>query len=389
MNMPRNILLGISVLTIALIIVYLERIKAPARNSPTAERVIIQPKFEVVPGSETETDAAVAQEGVSSAPLKKMPNISVATKELRYPRAIEIAGPTGFLNTPPLKLADIVGRKVILVDFWTYSCINCQRTLPYLNAWYEKYKDKGLEIVGIHTPEFEFEKDPKNVEAAIQKYGVRYPVVQDNNYSTWTAYGNRYWPRKYLIDIDGFIVYDHIGEGAYDETEEKIRELLEERMERLGMGKGLSEEKASPQNVTQVDFSKVGSPETYFGSRRNENFGSGSSGTTGRQTFTSPPSSAQNTLYLSGDWDIQPEYAEAKASGDRIVFRFNAKNVYLVASAPTETTLRINIDGKEVRTLSVRAEDLYRIVELPDYGEHTLEIIVDGVGVRAFAFTFG
>src|SRR3990167_6237732 len=146
----------------------------------------------------------------------------------------EITSPSGFVNTGPFNLKDIVGKKVILLDFMTYSCINCQRTFPYLNAWYEKYKDQGLEIVGIHTPEFAFEKNIENVREAMRRFGILYPVVFDNDYATWRAYGNQYWPRKYLIDIHGDIVYDHIGEGAYEETEMKIRELLLERSRLLG-----------------------------------------------------------------------------------------------------------------------------------------------------------
>src|SRR3989344_3254541 len=156
---------------------------------------------------------------------------------------VEIVNPSGFLNTgvdsdgkvAPVTLGDLVGKKVILVDFMTYSCINCQRTFPHVKAWYEKYKDKGLEIVGIHTPEFAFEKNIENVRVAMKKAGITYPVVLDNDYGTWKAYANNYWPRKYLIDINGNIVYDHIGEGAYEETEMKILELLEERAKLLGL----------------------------------------------------------------------------------------------------------------------------------------------------------
>ena len=125
-----------------------------------------------------------------------------------YPPAKEIEKPAGFINTDKLSIADLIGKKVILVDFWTYSCINCQRTTPYLNAWYEKYKDNGLEIIGVHTPEFEFEKEYNNVATAVKKFNIKYPVVLDNDYSTWFAYENRYWPHKYLVDIDGYIIYD-------------------------------------------------------------------------------------------------------------------------------------------------------------------------------------
>ena len=153
----------------------------------------------------------------------------------------EIVGPSGFVNTDGITIRELIGQKIVLVDFMTYSCINCQRTFPYLNAWYGKYKDQGLEIIGIHTPEFAFEKDIDNVREAMKHFGISYPVVLDNDYATWNAYGNRYWPRKYLIDIQGNVVYDHIGEGDYEETEMKIRELLEERAQVLG-------ENISPQN---------------------------------------------------------------------------------------------------------------------------------------------
>ena len=144
-------------------------------------------------------------------------------KSKRYSVAKEITTPDGFINTDgkPVTIGEFVGKKVVLLDIWTYSCINCQRTTPYLNAWYEKYKDDGLVIIGLHTPEFEFEKVYQNVLDATNRLGIKYPVVLDNDYSTWNAYQNRFWPRKYLIDIDGFVVYDHIGEGAYEETETK------------------------------------------------------------------------------------------------------------------------------------------------------------------------
>lgn len=158
--------------------------------------------------------------------------VSSEEKAIRY---TEIINPSGFVNTndTPVTLAEYVGKQVILLNIMTYSCINCQRTFPYLNTWYETYKDEGLVIIGIHTPEFAYEKDKGNVEKAMKEFGITFPVVLDNEYATWNALGNRYWPRKYLIDIHGNVVYDHIGEGAYDETEQKIKELLQERKEVL------------------------------------------------------------------------------------------------------------------------------------------------------------
>jgi cytochrome c biogenesis protein CcdA/thiol-disulfide isomerase/thioredoxin len=187
--------------------------------------------------TERETPTAVPMIGTTTEEVKKVPMAPVPDRNNSFVLAPEIVNPSGFINTDgkPITLSEFTGKKVVLVSFWTYSCINCKRTLPYLNSWYEKYKDQGLEIVSIHTPEFAYERVLKNVEAQVfNTYDIKYPVVLDNDYSTWKAFGNRYWPRKYLIDIDGYIVYDHIGEGAYDETEDEIVEALKKRAERLG-----------------------------------------------------------------------------------------------------------------------------------------------------------
>jgi len=150
----------------------------------------------------------------------------ITDKLKRYPVARKIVQPAGFINTQDgesITVESLIGKKVILLDIWTYSCINCLRTLPYLTAWHEAYADQGLQIIGIHTPEFDFEKEIDNVQRAVEAGGIKYPVVLDNDRGTWNAYENSYWPRKYIIDIDGFIVYDHIGEGGYDETEAKAK----------------------------------------------------------------------------------------------------------------------------------------------------------------------
>lgn len=172
-------------------------------------------------------------------------------------QAKEITSPDGFINTKTVSLADLKGKKVALVDFWTYSCINCQRNIPYLNAWYEKYKDHGFTILGVHTPEFDFEKKIENVQAAVKKFGIKYPVIIDNDHSTWNSYGNQYWPRKALVNIKGEIVYRHIGEGNYDETEKAIQQALK-------MSGGM----VKPKEAIEVDFSKIETPEIYLGSRR-------------------------------------------------------------------------------------------------------------------------
>jgi thiol-disulfide isomerase/thioredoxin len=153
----------------------------------------------------------------------------IAKKEQEFKRAAEITGPTGYINTDGVSLEGLRGEKVVLVEFWTYTCYNCQNAQPYINGFHEEYADDGLQVIGVHSPEFEFEKDYNNVAAAVQEAGIQYPVVLDNNYATWNAYNNIYWPASYLIDADGFIRYKHFGEGAYAETEKKIQELLDER----------------------------------------------------------------------------------------------------------------------------------------------------------------
>jgi len=324
-------------------------------------------------------------------------------KVKKYEVAKEISSPDGFINTDNITIAEHIGKDVILVDFWTYSCINCQRTLPHLNSWQEKYGDKGLVIIGVHTPEFDFEKEYGNVKRAVEKFGVTYPVVLDNDYSTWTSYKNRYWPRKYLIDIDGFIVYDHIGEGGYDETEDKIVELLNERSERLGMG-DITRDMSAPEGVDEVNFAKVKSPETYLGSARIQYLANlPAQDCLGRICeFTAPEKVSLNTYVLGGSWEIKEEEATLKSDTGSIIIRFSANKVNFVGgSSGEETRAEIYLDGKLVEqknagedvregSVSFGAHQLYNLIDLKgDYGEHTLEIRILKGGVSGFAFTFG
>ena len=308
----------------------------------------------------------------------------------------EILNPAGFVNTEPITLSKLVGQKVILVDFMTYSCINCQRTFPYLNAWYKTYKNSGLEIVGIHTPEFAFEKDIDNVRRAMREFGIMYPVVLDNDYDTWSAYGNRYWPRKYLIDIHGRIVYDHIGEGAYEETEMKIQELLRERADFLREAVELGGENVAATMPAQENSSQ--SPETYFGSLRNVNFGNGIPGESGEKKFVLPKELSLNILYFGGTWNVQPEFAEAVRDAQAI-FRYNAREVFLVMDAEERIEIEIWQDGKQVSleagadvrdgVVSVKDSRLYKLIKNSEAGEHVLELKVRDSGARLYAFTFG
>lgn len=321
-----------------------------------------------------------------------MPSFSIGGKT----PYVEIEDPSGFVNTEGITIGELVGKKVILVDFMTYSCINCQRTFPYMVAWYDKYKDAGLEIVGIHTPEFAFEKDIDNVREAMQEHGITYPVVLDNDYATWRAYGNRYWPRKYLIDIEGNIVYDHIGEGAYVETEMKIQELLAQRAEKLGTA--VSQDRTITAASMPEEEKYAQSPETYFGSLRNEYLVGGKRFVAGEQSFTLPSMFIRNALYLGGSWDIQPEYA-VSVSDSSIVFKYRARDVFFVASSDEGAELEILQDGvpagaasgADVQNGTVRVQDerLYKLIRNPGGEEHTLEIRVKSGTLKAFTFTFG
>lgn len=310
-------------------------------------------------------------------------------------QAPEITEPSGFINTQgkPVTLADYRGSHVVLVDFWTYSCINCQRTLPYLTAWYEKYHDAGLEIVGVHTPEFAFEQKLENVQVAVSTWDIRYPVVLDNEYATWRAFGNRYWPRKYLIDEQGVIVYDHIGEGAYEETERAIQQAL------LNLGRSTDTSVVSVRANAANTPSDVRSPEIYFGAQRNARLGNGIRSQTGEQVFMLPDAPLPDTLYLDGVWDIDTEYAVSQRDA-QVEFRFTAQDVYMVAAAPKAVPVRVYLDGVPLSNaqagadvqagiVTIGEERLYHLIELPVFGTHTLRLETEAEGVRAYTFTFG
>ena len=327
--------------------------------------------------------------------------MDIEQKEKMFEKAKEITTPDGFLNIDNIKLADHIGKDVILIDFWTYSCINCQRTFPYLNAWWEKYKDEGLVMIGIHTPEFEFEKKLANVADAVQRFNIKFPVVLDNDYSTWKAYQNRYWPHKYLIDIDGFIVYDHIGEGAYDVTEKQIQKLLKERNERLGISEKVST------SISEIDAETKGfvrTPEIYFGASRNGSLANGVPYLSGIQQLVIPKDLDENGLYLEGDWEITPEFAINKSANAKIVLTYEAKNVFAVASAENEIEIIILRDaspltmeaGSDVffenaeNKVIIQEDRLYRLIEDPKgSAKHVLEITITKPGLKIFTFTFG
>jgi thiol-disulfide isomerase/thioredoxin len=298
--------------------------------------------------------------------------------------APEFAGNQRWFNTAngrPLTLRELRG-KVVLVDFWTYTCINCVRTLPYLKAWDREYASKGLVIVGVHTPEFSFERDAGNVAAAVRREGLRYPVAQDNEYATWEAYGNRYWPAKYLIDANGQVRYTHFGEGEYDTTERHIRTLLDE----AGAGDLGGRSSASGQEPS-LDTT----PETYLGSARAERFlpappapGSAS------YRAPAPADLPDGHFALDGRWTVDEESATA-GRGASIRATVSGRRVFLVMSSTGDRPRRVRVfvDGARHRTVTVRRQRLYQLVELPAMRRGVrIELRFDP-GVAGYAFTFG
>lgn len=309
------------------------------------------------------------------------------TDKTQYPPAPEIIPGGAWFNSPPLQLSELRG-KVILVDFWTYSCINCIRTLPYLRSWWETYQDDGLVIIGVHSPEFEFEKNESNVANAIEDFGLLYPIVQDNNFATWRAYGNRYWPAKYLIDKDGRVRYYHFGEGAYDETEQMIQKLLEET--------GVTELPTTINNPTYQIYSRT--PETYLGYDRIANFASLEKILPNQvSTYTSPGALEPNQVSYHGQWSIGAEYANPQA-GAILQLNFESKEVYLVMRTKgSPSTVRVTVDGVQQYegpdvtngVVTVTKDTLYRIVTLPEPGRHLLRLEFLDNDTEIYAFTFG
>ena len=388
---------GILFVIIAVLIVTntLVTIEAPLYNIFDETKI---EKYFLTPGAANPV-ATSTSAGTATSTQPALRFLTPAQKALIYPKAPELAGIDGYLNTggQPISLAQYKGKDVVLIDFWTYSCINCLRTVPYLTTWYQKYKDQGLVIIGVHTPEFAFEHVEQNVAGALTRLGIKYPVVLDNEYGTWNAYGNEYWPNEYLIDIDGDIVHNHAGEGDYDVTEKAIQAALAERAARLGLKTTVA---TSTVAISGPDLSAIQSPETYFGSNRNEYLGNGQQGASGNQTFTLPDSLNENTLYLDGSWDIQPEYAQSLGPAT-IEYAYDAHDIDFVASAATPVTLDITLDGKPVGSLAgadvdpktskavIQSNRLYNLVHDATPGPHTIQIKVEGAGLQAYTFTFG
>jgi cytochrome c biogenesis protein CcdA/thiol-disulfide isomerase/thioredoxin len=296
-----------------------------------------------------------------------------------------------WFNTPgdrPLTLRGLRGR-VVLVDFWTYSCINCLRTLPYLKAWDQRYRKDGLTIVGVHSPEFPFEKDAGNVAEAIERNGLRYPVAQDNDLATWNAYGNQYWPAEYFIDARGRVRYVHFGEGSYGEKEKVIRQLLAEAGDQVGRRMSGAHGLAPSAGVS--------TPETYLGAARAERF-TNPMLSPGLHDLGSPPSPPLNETAYRGRWRITLE--SATAAGGSFELHFGARRVYMVLGSPGRVRhMRVLLDGHPISaslagadvhdgSVAVSAQRLYELVDLPRVEDHLLTLEPEP-GIVGYSFTFG
>jgi thiol-disulfide isomerase/thioredoxin len=309
---------------------------------------------------------------------------------------------TGWLNSAPLTAADLRG-KVVLTDFWTYTCINWLRTLGYVRAWAEKYEDQGLVVVGVHTPEFPFERDVDNVLQAANDLRVEYPIALDSDYGVWRAFANHYWPAVYIADAEGRIRHHQFGEGGYAECERVIQRLLREAGSE-GIGDDLVSVTADGLEA-QADWTNLGSPETYLGYEQAQNFASpGGAAFDEPRTYVAPDSLTLNHWALSGDWTIERRASVLNRADGRIAFRFHARDVHLVMrqrERGTSVPLRVLVDGAppgDAHGLDVDAQGhgtlleprLYQLIRRRgSVTDRTFEMTFLAPGVEAYVFTFG
>ncbi len=314
-------------------------------------------------------------------------------------------GATAWLNSPPLKSEELRG-KVVAVDFWTYTCINWLRTLPYLRAWNEKYRDHGLVVIGAHTPEFPFEHDIENVRRAVKEMQVTYPVAVDNEYAVWDAFDNHYWPALYLVDAQGRIRHHQFGEGDYEEAEQVLQQLLAEAGDE-SVGRDLVTVDASNARGAEVaaDWEHLASGENYVGYERTESFASpGGTVLDERHVYTVPARLDRNEWALAGEWTMEPGFTALNAADGRIAYRFHARDLHLVmgpAAQGTSVRFRVLLDGQPAGAAHgsdvdeqgegvVSEQRLHQLIRQPgSIADRTFEIEFLDAGVEAFAFTFG
>ena len=312
-----------------------------------------------------------------------------------------LAGATQWLNSPPLSAESLRG-KVVLVDFWTYSCINCIRALPYVRGWADKYKDHGLVVIGVHAPEFAFEKNPANVAKAVKDLGVDYPVALDNDYAIWKGFDNQYWPAHYFIDAQGRIRHHHFGEGEYRQSEDVIRQLLADAGQKNLPGGYVRDDHRGVEAAASNDPTR--SPETYVGYARARNFVGGRVTRDEAHDYHAPAALATNQWSLDGRWSVHDENAQLEQAGGAIVYRFRGRDLHLVLGPAADgkpIRYRVTIDGKPPGADhgmdtdadgngTVTGQRLYQLVRQANgSGERLFKITFLDPGVRAYAFTFG
>jgi thiol-disulfide isomerase/thioredoxin len=312
-----------------------------------------------------------------------------------------LEGATAWLNAPPLTREALRG-KVVLVDFWTYSCINCLRALPYVSAWHDKYRDHGLVVIGVHAPEFAFEKDPDNVARAVREQGVRYPVALDNDYAIWRGFDNQYWPAHYFIDAKGRIRAHHFGEGEYAHSEDILRELLAEAGNADLPGGHVQ---PGAQGALAPDSGNAArSPETYVGYVRMERFAGGRIARDDAWEYHAPGDLPNGLWAFDGRWTVQAEHARLERAGGGITYRFRGRDLHLVlgpGASGRPVRFRVTLDGKPpgadhgmdvdaAGNGTVTEQRLYQLVRLQGCaGDRLFEIAFLDPGVQAYAFTFG
>jgi thiol-disulfide isomerase/thioredoxin len=340
--------------------------------------------------------------------MKKINQLLLAT---RHPAAVQLpiegefpslGGATTWLNSAPLAAADLRGN-VVLIDFWTYTCINWLRTLPYVRAWAEKYREHGVVVIGVHSPEFSFEHDLENVRRAAQDMRVAYPIAIDNDYAIWSAFNNHYWPALYLVDAQGHIRHHQFGEGAYEQSEMILQQLLAEA-DTLGIAPELVSVEAQGAEAA-ADWGDLRSPENYVGDARTEHFASpGGAVLDQPRVYAAPARFSLNEWALAGEWTVEREATVLKAANGRIAYRFHARDLHLVmgrASRGTSVRFRVFIDGRppgaahgsdvdEQGHGTVTDQRLYQLIRQPKpIADRQFEIEFLDAGVQAFAFTFG
>jgi len=374
------VLVGVGAIALGLDTTYLARLSSA--QTDVIERTIAGGLGQEMPGS---SDVSEGADGRLNLPVEReMPPLD---------------GITQWLNSNPLTRESLRGR-VVLIDFWTYSCINCIRSIPYVQAWHERYARDGLVVIGVHAPEFAFERDVANVERSMRDLGITYPVAIDNNFAVWRAFANRYWPAHYFIDAQGRVRYHHFGEGDYEQSERVIRQLLAEAGRApTGAAGPVRTEGVNAQAARDT----LRSPETYIGYRRAAQFVSPGGQVRDRQSTYLAGRMALNQWSLVGDWIVREQHAEATARGGRIAFRFHARDLHLVMGSLNgmRVRYRIRIDGQppgpdagmDVNAAgdgAVTGERLYQLVrQRGPVRERLFEIEFLDPGVRAFAFTFG